>query len=112
MTIQPSSDRDHIFKWGGLVAFVAIIAAAGYVIYQAGQPAVTPNQTASNTVVSTPAATAVSSTAADQAAQGTPAPTKVVTATDLNAADAALDSSDTNSVTNELGQNDSDLASF
>lgn len=105
--LNPSPAKyDNHFKWGGAALFMAVVALAGYTIYQASTN--TQPETVTTTVT-TPSATP---STADTAAKGSPAPAVVTNSTDLTTADKALDSSDIDSFNTDLNQNDTDLASF
>jgi hypothetical protein len=104
----PVSPSDNMVKWGAASLFIIVVLGAGYLIYSQSQSLRKEIDTSDQSIASTPSVIS----AADKAAQGSPAPVVVATPSDLKAAEDSLDSSDIDSLNNDLDQNDADLASF
>ncbi len=104
---QMPENQDQMVKWSALAVFALVVLGSGYAIYSISQSIQQERSATTNTVASTPTPSPT-----DIAAQGSPAPLAVTSSSDLTAADQSLDSSDIDSVTSDLSENDSDLAAF
>jgi hypothetical protein len=114
MATSPLGNGEQsIAKWIGILAFVAVMAYAGYAVYKAALETKAEN-TQQTTLDTEPVteATATPNPTVEAAAKGSPAPAVVTSSTDLKAADISLDSSDIDSTTSDLSTLDTDLDAF